>query len=225
MNRLLRIGLFLSLATTLIFSVVSCRQKSVSNWDQLKLIEIKQYQGENLSSVADFVENSIKGPQIIDINTYKLKVDGLVNNQIVLTYDEVLKNYTSEQRLVQLNCVEGWSVKILWEGVPLKDLITQANPAPDANTVIFHCVDGYTTSEPLSYLVDNDIIMAYKVNGITLPPERGYPFMVVAQEKWGYKWAKWVTEIEFSNNANYKGYWESRGFSNNGDLDKSFVGP
>jgi len=203
----------------------SCAKKSTTDWAALKLIEVKEYQGQNLSSVADFIENSIKGPQYIDINIYRLKIDGLVSNQLSLNYDEVLKNYSDEQRLVRLNCVEGWNVTILWEGIPIKELIQQAKPSADTVTVIFHCVDGFTTSEPLSYLIDNDIILAYKINGVVLPPERGYPFMLVAQDKWGYKWAKWITEIEFSNDPNYTGYWESRGFSNAGDLDKSFVGP
>jgi len=71
--------------------------------------------------------------------------------------------------------------------------------------------------------MDNDILLAYKMNDVILPPERGFPFQLVAEDKWGYKWIKWVKEIELSDNVNYKGYWESRGFSNEGDLDKSFL--
>jgi DMSO/TMAO reductase YedYZ molybdopterin-dependent catalytic subunit len=70
--------------------------------------------------------------------------------------------------------------------------------------------------------MDNDILVAYKMNGIDLPPERGYPFQLVAESKWGYKWIKWITDIELSNDEEYEGYWESRGYSNSGDLDKSF---
>jgi DMSO/TMAO reductase YedYZ molybdopterin-dependent catalytic subunit len=67
--------------------------------------------------------------------------------------------------------------------------------------------------------------MAYKMNGLTLAPERGFPFQLVAQSKWGYKWIKWITEIELSDNPDYKGYWEQRGYSSSGDLDKNFIGP
>jgi DMSO/TMAO reductase YedYZ molybdopterin-dependent catalytic subunit len=56
--------------------------------------------------------------------------------------------------------------------------------------------------------------MAYKMNGLVLPPERGFPFELVAESKYGYKWIKWITSIELSDNENYLGYWESRGFSN-----------
>jgi DMSO/TMAO reductase YedYZ molybdopterin-dependent catalytic subunit len=68
----------------------------------------------------------------------------------------------------------------------------------------------------------NDILMAYKMNGVTLPPERGFPFELVAESKWGYKWIKWVTKIELSDDEDYRGFWESRGYSNSGDLDESF---
>jgi DMSO/TMAO reductase YedYZ molybdopterin-dependent catalytic subunit len=113
-------------------------------------------------------------------------------------------------------------VTILWEGVLVKDLIEQARSQPNAKIVIFHAYDGYTTSFPIDYIMDNDILMAYKMNDVTIPPERGFPFQLVAESKWGYKWIKWITEIELSDDVNYKGFWESRGYSNEGDLNKGF---
>jgi len=124
--------------------------------------------------------------------------------------------------VVTLNCVEGWDATILWEGLLVRDLLEKAVPLSDANTIIFHAYDGYTTSFPIDYIMDNDIIMAYKMNDITLPSERGFPFQLVAESKWGYKWIKWITRIELSDDEDYEGFWESRGFSNSGDLDKGF---
>ena len=123
------------------------------------------------------------------------------------------------QKVVELNCVDGWSVNILWEGVRMQDLIDEAQPSPDARVLIFYAADGYTTSLPIEYFRDNDIIMAYKMNDVTIPPERGFPFMLVAESKWGYKWAKWITGIEFSSDISYQGYWEDRGYSNDGNLN------
>ena len=100
----------------------------------------------------------------------------------------------------------------------MKELIAKSGSLPDAKVVIFHAYDGYTTSLPLEFIMDNDIVLAYKMNGINLPPESGFPFQLVAESKLGYKWIKWVTEIELSDDVNYKGYWESRGFSNKADL-------
>lgn len=181
--------------------------------------EIKDYQGKTLSPAVGPRDNSIKGVQQIDIQTYRLKITGLVSNEISLTYEDVLKK-DKYQRLITLYCVEGWNAQIFWEGALLDDLLKLAGPKLETTTVIFHSSDGYTTSLPYSIIKEKQILLAYNANGIALPPEMGYPFIVVAESKYGYKWARWVTEIELSSDTNYKGYWESRGYSNSGDLGK-----
>jgi DMSO/TMAO reductase YedYZ molybdopterin-dependent catalytic subunit len=191
----------------------------------LPAVEVRSYQGKDLSSVNDFRENSIKGPQHVNISDYRLTVTGLVNTTDVYTYDEVRERYPHYTKVVTLFCVEGWDATILWEGVQVRDLIRHAGPDPQANTVLFTAHDGYTTSFPLDYLMNRDIIMAYGMNNITLPAERGYPFQLVAEDKWGYKWIKWIEKIELTGDPTYRGYWEQRGYSNNGDLNKSSTGP
>jgi DMSO/TMAO reductase YedYZ molybdopterin-dependent catalytic subunit len=188
---------------------------------QLQGQEIMDYQGEKLSSIGDFRENSIKGPQYINISSYKLEITGLVESPGEYTYDDVLAN-DKYKKVVRLNCVEGWSVDILWEGVLVRDLLEDAKPLTTGNTIIFYAYDGYSTSFPLNYIYDNDIIMAYKMNDVIIPPERGFPFVLVAESKWGYKWIKWISKIEISDDSSYEGYWESRGYSNTGDLGESF---
>lgn len=188
----------------------------------LDSVEVKEYQGEKLSSVNDFHENSIKGTQYIDINNYTLEVSGLVQKPKNYTYDEI-KGFQNYKKVVKLDCVEGWSVNILWEGVLVKDILNDVQPSPSANTVIFYAVDGYSTSFPIDYLEKNQIIMAYKMNNATIPPQRGFPFQLVAESKWGYKWIKWINKIEISDDPNYQGYWESRGYSNLGNLNESFL--
>jgi len=187
---------------------------------ELEGIEVRDYNGERLDSVNNFRENSIKGPQYVDINNYNLEITGLVNNPRKYSYDEVLA-HQAYTKVVTLYCVEGWDAKILWQGVLLKDLINGAGIKQGALTVIFHAYDGYTSSLSLDYVMNNNILLAYKMNNVTLPPERGFPFQVVAEDKWGYKWVKWVTKIELSGDPYYKGTWESGGYSINGDLNSS----
>jgi DMSO/TMAO reductase YedYZ molybdopterin-dependent catalytic subunit len=187
---------------------------------ELEGVQVREYKGEKLSSINDFRENSIKGPQTVDVNTYRLEISGLVDNPQSLTYDQVLAS-PKYSKVVQLDCVEGWSVTLLWEGVKVADLIDLAGAKPNASTVIFYAYDGYTTTLPLSYIRNNDILLAYKMNDVMLPANRGFPFQLVAEDKWGYKWIKWVTRIELSDDPSQKGYWESRGYSQAGDLDKS----
>ena len=191
---------------------------SLTDLQELTKIEVTEYEGKDLSSLTDFRENSIKGPQYINTDVYTLTIDGLVEQPNSLTYDEVLDNqkYT---KVVTLHCVEGWSVDILWEGILLADLFEAVDIQESADTVIFHSEDGYSTALPLQTIMDRQLMIAYKMNGVVLPPERGFPFQLVAEDKLGYKWIKWITRIELSDDANYKGYWEQRGFDNEADVN------
>jgi len=187
--------------------------------DRFRAGEVKEYKGKLLSPAVGPRDNSILGVQHIDISKYSLKIEGQVETPVVMTYAEVLK-LTPYERLITLHCVEGWSATMLWKGVLLEDLISRATPKLEAVTVIFHSQDGYTTSLPWSVIKEKKLILAYNANNIALPPEMGYPFIVVAEDKLGYKWARWVTSIELSNDAEYKGYWEQRGYDNKADVKK-----
>jgi DMSO/TMAO reductase YedYZ molybdopterin-dependent catalytic subunit len=180
--------------------------------------EVRNYRGENLSSIADVQENAIKGTQQINESTYRLSITGLLNNPLQLTYNGVVNSHQKYQKAVTIHCVEGWQATILWEGVLVKDLLQEAGVNASAKAVIFYASDGYSTSLPLDYIVNNNLLLAYKMNSLTIPPERGFPFELVAESQYGYKWIKWVTQIEVSDNANYLGYWESRGYPNNATL-------
>jgi len=180
--------------------------------------ELRSYQGESLDSMSAFFENSIKGPQQVDIDKYRLRIAGMVQSPLELTYDRVIKDYPTVEKVITLYCVEGWQVKALWTGIPLPDILAKAGVKPQALVVIFRSVDGYSTSIPLDYVLDKKLMLAYKINGVILPPERGYPFELAAEGKWGCKWIKWVNSIELSNDVNFRGFWESRGYNQNGDL-------
>jgi len=216
--------LFVVLSVVLVAIIAFGVNTSCCETEGLAPVEVREYEGVDLSSINAFRENSIKGPQEIDVESYTLRITGLVTNSTSYTYDEVLNRYQHYKKVVTLDCVEGWSATILWEGVLVRDLLAEAEPLANAEVLIFHAYDGYTTSLPIDYIMDNDILMAYKMNDVILPPERGFPFQLVAESKWGYKWIKWITEIELSDDASYRGYWESRGYSNSADLDESFFG-
>ncbi|SRR6056297_810925 len=179
--------------------------------------EVRDYQGIRLDPSIGPRDNSIKGIQNIDIDSYSLEVLGLADEPLTYTYEEVL-SLPEYERLVTLHCVEGWESTVLWKGVLIEDIIGPSSIQSEANTIIFHCADDYNTSMPIAEVIENKMILAYSSNGIELPPDLGYPFIVVAEDKIGYKWARWVTKIELSNNPDFKGYWESLGYDNDGDL-------
>lgn len=203
-------------------AATSCARPSTVT--RLSGVEIRQFRGKKLSSVNDFVENSIKGPQFVKKQRYRLAVTGLVRKPLSLTYDQVVRGRRRFEKVVRLDCVEGWSVTILWQGFLLRDLLDQAGVDPRAKIVVFRAVDGYSTSFPVDYFYKKDILLADEMNGVVIPPERGFPFMLVAEDKWGWKWIKWINQIELSDDANFRGYWERRGFTNSGDRNKNFLG-
>ncbi len=181
--------------------------------------ELREYQGTRLDPAVGPRDNSISGIQQIREEDVQLSIDGLVDAPQSYSYADVTA-LASEERLVRLDCVEGWNATILWNGVPMNTLLDAAGVQPEANTVIFHATDGYTTSLPLSEIQQKNQLLAYNANGIALPPEMGYPFIFVAEDKWGYKWARWVNRIELSSDDSYQGYWESGGYSNEGNLSE-----
>jgi DMSO/TMAO reductase YedYZ molybdopterin-dependent catalytic subunit len=185
-------------------------------------VEATEFQGVKLTAIKDQLNNALKGTQVINKDTYKLTVDGLVDHPLSLSYAD-LQAYPQISQLMDLNCVEGWNFTAKWTGPALSAIFKDAGVKPDAIIAIFYTADdpkGYTSLD-LKYLNDNNIILGMKLNDITLPPDRGFPFQVVANGKFGYKWAKWVTRIELSSNTNFRGYWESNGYNN----DASINGP
>lgn len=183
--------------------------------------EVSEYSGITLTPISVYIQYldahpdvAIKGVQNIDKATYRLNITGMVESPQLVTYDEVVDGFSSKLEVATLPCVEGWSVTVLWEGVPIVDLLNHYGMSSEANTIIFIAADGYSSSLPLEYIKDNNLMIAYKMNNITLTPKLGWPFFLVATNQYGYKWVEWITEINVSNNTNYLGYWESRGYPN-----------
>jgi DMSO/TMAO reductase YedYZ molybdopterin-dependent catalytic subunit len=185
-------------------------------------VEATEFEGTLLTPIARQLNNALEGTQVIDRSKYRLIVTGLVDAPLALTYDN-LTSFSQQSWLMDLNCVEGWSFTAKWTGPRLMDILDQAGVKPEATVVIFHTADvpeGYSSLD-LSYIRDNGIILGLRLNDVTLPVERGFPFQVVAKNKYGYKWAKWVTEIELSSDRGFRGFWESRGYSNTANLGES----
>jgi DMSO/TMAO reductase YedYZ molybdopterin-dependent catalytic subunit len=148
-----------------------------------------------LSSIADYLGHSHTGEQSISENDVKLKIDGLVESPQEMNYSQVL-DHQIYSKIVTLNCVEGWSVKMKWEGVSVEDLLNEAGIKETAVLVIFHSFDDYRISMVLKDVLDYHMLLAYNVNGERLPLELGFPFQLVAEGQNGYNWIKGVSEIE-----------------------------
>lgn len=207
----------LFLIVSMIFSItsgcISEREEPVTYDNETENLS---YEGKSLTPIAQQRNNAIRGTQYIDRESYRLQVDGLAENPLNLTYEEIT-GLPQVSRVVDLNCVEGWSFTAKWTGVRMADLFEEAGVMENVTTVIFYSADGYSTSLDKDYLLENDIILAYRLNDVTLPPDRGFPLQLVAEGKYGYKWVKWIIRIELSDSP-YRGYWEERGYNNTADV-------
>jgi DMSO/TMAO reductase YedYZ molybdopterin-dependent catalytic subunit len=156
-----------------------------------------------------------EGQPAIDLTAYRLKVKGLVKSPLSLSFDDI-KAMPAVERFVKLPCVEGWTDRAVWKGPRLSDVLKKAGVKDGANTVVFKSPGGYTTSLTVADVMATDPMLAYGVNGDRLPDEQGYPLRLVVPNRLGYKWIKWVVEIDLIKGS-YQGYWESRGYSNDAD--------
>ena len=206
-HRPLILAVILALFIPLGLSACSGAAPSVTITTGPTEVEATEFEGVNLTPINQQRNNGLAGKQVLDRATYTLTVDGMVDHPLTLSYDDLLA-YPQIDRLEDLNCVDGWFFTAKWTGPSLKAIFTDAGVKPEATIVIFHTTDapaGFCSLD-LNYIMENDIIIALKDNDITLPPERGFPFQVVAMS-YGYKWAKWVTRIEISDHSDSLGVW------------------
>jgi DMSO/TMAO reductase YedYZ molybdopterin-dependent catalytic subunit len=162
-------------------------------------------------------------PPQLDPTTWTLKVHGKVNNPSTLTQDSLV-SMPSVDEYDTLECVSntinpsgGLISNAKWTGVPLAKVLNQAGVAPDAKYVVFRCGDGYSVGIPLDRALLPDAVLAYKMNDATLPIEHGFPLRAIVPGIYGMMNAKWITEIEVTDQV-YLGYWQERGWSNDAQI-------
>jgi DMSO/TMAO reductase YedYZ molybdopterin-dependent catalytic subunit len=195
----------------------------VSSSNVLPEVEATEFQGVELVSIAEQRNNAIFGTQYLDREAYRLDVVGLVDQKASLSYDELLA-LPAYSEAVYMPCVEGWGFMAKWTGFRVDDVLNKAGVQPEGTYVMFHSADGYSTGLPLSYIRENNLILAYGLNDVTLPADRGWPLQLVAKSKYGYKWGKWITRIEVLDEE-ARGFWESRGYSNDATVGGPAFGP
>jgi DMSO/TMAO reductase YedYZ molybdopterin-dependent catalytic subunit len=164
-----------------------------------------------------FVIYAALGIPKVDPQSWKLRVDGLVENQLEYTYDQLV----ALPHLIYVRpffCVTKWSVKdVQWEGVPLQGVVAPAKVKTEAKWVMFHCVDGYAAPVPAEDALREDALLAFKINGKPLSAEQGFPARPFMPSLYGWKSAKWVNRIELLPEY-ADGYWEEYGYHERGDV-------
>jgi DMSO/TMAO reductase YedYZ molybdopterin-dependent catalytic subunit len=160
-----------------------------------------------------------------DINTWRLRVSGLVDLPIELTYDELVAMPLVEQ-YVTIACVSnevGGDLvgNALWRGVRLKEIMEQARVRPEATQIVGRAVDGFTVGFPTGYALadDREPLVAVGMNGEPLPVDHGFPARLIVPGLFGYVSAtKWLTEIELTTWEAFDAYWVPLGWAKEGPI-------
>ena len=150
---------------------------------------------------------------------WSLTVTGLVEEERTFTLSELREEFPAERRFVTLRCVSdrinGTKMdNALWTGLPVSALLDEVG-APESCCVTLHGADDYYVSFPREALDPG--LLAYGMNGRTLPRGHGYPLRTLVPGHWGETNAKWLTEIEIREEPE-NGYWESRGWQGTGEV-------
>lgn len=152
----------------------------------------------------------------IDKKDFVLSVEGDIENPFEITWNE-LTRMNSKTITADFHCVTRWSrFDLTWTGVPLRDIVDKAKPVASVEYVIFGSRDGYTTNVHLEDCRRENVIVAYKLEGEDIPLIHGGPVRMIIPHLYGWKSAKFLNSIKFSN-IDEPGFWEVRGYHNYGD--------
>ena len=159
-----------------------------------------------------------------DFSDYRLEVGGLVEKPASLSLAD-LRALPSRTQITRHDCVEGWSAIGKWKGARLSALLDQVRPKPEARFVVFHCADPMEDDGTSPYYESIDMedayhvqtLLAYELNGVSLPIPNGAPLRLRVERQLGYKHAKYIMRVElvesFAKIAGGKGgYWEDEGY-------------
>lgn len=166
----------------------------------------------------------------IQLNQWKLRVEGLVDKPTEYNFDDLVQKFKSETPLVFAGTLIGMTNPVggeltgtaMWEGIRLADVLKAAGVKADAKEIVFHCIDGYSDSLPVSTALDPDVFLVYRMNGVPLPYEHGFPVRVYSPNHYGEKSAKWLTRIEVVSEG-YKGYWQKQGWTDEATIKHTAI--
>ncbi|CAN5257964.1 sulfite oxidase [soil metagenome] len=163
-------------------------------------------------------------PPVVDVAAWSMRVHGMVDQEVVLTYDDLL-DLPQFEADVTIACVSNEVGGDLignarWQGVRLADVLEMAGVDPQATQIVGRSVDGWTAGFPTEIAFDGrDAMIAVAMNGEPLPIPHGFPARLIVPGLYGYVSAtKWLSDLELTTWEAFDGYWIPRGWSKEGPI-------
>lgn len=153
---------------------------------------------------------------VVAEGSWRLKIDGLVDRPLELTYEQ-LTALPSSEGYYTLMCISNevggglWG-NAYWRGVKLRDLLMQAGVHTDAYKAVFTAADDYKDSVVLERALHPETLLAWEMNGEPLRREHGYPARLLIPGIYGMKNVKWLSGISIVAD-DFKGFWQKQGWN------------
>ena len=161
----------------------------------------------------------------LDVGTWTMTVDGLVERPQSWTWDDV-HALPGSSYVGDIHCVTTWSkFDMTFAGVSVDTLLEAAGPLPEAQFVMAHSTTGYTTNLPLADVTGAKAWVVWEVDGRPLAAGHGGPVRLLVPHLYFWKSAKWVTRLELMA-RDRPGFWEQNGYHDRGDpwLEQRYQG-
>ena len=169
------------------------------------------------------IDTALSVPRV-DLDTWSVKITGMVDRPYELTYDELL-DLPLVERYVTLSCVSnrvggGLVGNAKWLGVPLSEILDRAGVQPGADQIVGRSLDGFTVGFPTQVAFDGrEALLAVGMNGEPLPFDHGFPARLVVAGLYGYVSAtKWLDDIELTTWDGFDAYWVPKGWAKEGPI-------
>jgi DMSO/TMAO reductase YedYZ molybdopterin-dependent catalytic subunit len=147
---------------------------------------------------------------------FRLDIDGAARRPLSLSLAEFMA-LPQQDSVSDMHCVTQWSrYDNQWRGVAARTLLAMVEPLPSARHVILHSYDGYTTNVRLDQFDQPDVFLVHQWDGRPIDRRHGGPVRLLIPHLYLWKSAKWLRRIELSA-RDKPGFWEVRGYHNNGD--------
>ncbi|MCG6880642.1 MAG: molybdopterin-dependent oxidoreductase [Deltaproteobacteria bacterium] len=130
----------------------------------------------------------------VDLSKWRLSVEGAVQKPLELTYEEI-KKLPSMEKEILLICPGFFAIHGRWKGIVMERLLKEAKMEEGATHVTFYGPEGnYEKVErfPIADILKGKVFLAYGVNGKPLPQKHGFPLRIVARDRYGGEWVKYV---------------------------------
>jgi hypothetical protein len=172
--------------------------------------------------VVNYADGAVTVSRDVNIEQWKVHIKGAVQTPMSLGWRDIL-NRDSYDQISTLMCIDtlpgGDSMgNATWRGISLKQLLLDCGADTEmARDVVFRGIDGYDDSIPFERAMQDDVMLAFLMNGEKLPREHGFPLRLLVPGLYGIKNVKWIVEIEVYP-GDYKGYWQRKGWTDDGTI-------